>query len=125
MSKQNKYERRVERKTHADEREARTGMRQSYGAMIAKICAGLLFIIVGFTPSGDKLTLSDILFGMVIGGGLIAWGLGPYLNVIRKRKREDELHDKQILGTPLEKFGDKDPFADQAEELAKHYEKKE
>ena len=42
MAKKNKYERKVV-PSRADEREARTGMRQSKGAMIAKIVLGGLY----------------------------------------------------------------------------------
>ena len=125
MSKQTKYQRKVERKTRADEREARTGMRQSYGAMIFKIVMGLLFIIVGFAPGETALDVTSILMSIVIGLGFIAWALVPLLGVKRKKELEDAALDKQILNTPLNQFGKEDPFADQAEQLAKHYEKKE
>ena len=68
-----------------DEREAATGMRQSRGAMIAKICAGILFIATGlcFIPDED---LSIVLFSCVIGLGFFAWGFVPYLIAADKKK---------------------------------------
>lgn len=59
----------------AGERERATGMRQSMGAMIAKIAIGALFVLSSF-GTGE---ISSTLVGIVIGAALIAWGLLPYL----------------------------------------------
>lgn len=61
----------------ADEREARTGMRQSTGAMIAKIAVGLLFVVSAFATDSVGATLT----GIVIGLALVAWGLLPWYKV--------------------------------------------
>lgn len=63
------------KKYNADVREHSTGMRQSTGAMIAKIVFGVMFIIVALT--GD-LEMSARGVGIVLGLGLIAWGLLPW-----------------------------------------------
>ncbi len=62
----------------ADEREQKTGMRQSTASMILKIAFGILFIYVGFT---SKSTFT----GLIIGVGLLAWGLVPYIKAQAKR----------------------------------------
>lgn len=59
-----------------DAREASTGMRQSTGAMIAKIAVGVMFLIVAVT-SGE-LDGPSRGVGIVMGLGLIAWGLLPW-----------------------------------------------
>lgn len=59
------------RKAAADEREKRTGMRQSKGAMIAKLVFGVLFFISGIRQGNAT--------GIIIGMALLAWGLVPYL----------------------------------------------
>ena len=59
----------------ADVREAQTGMRQSTGAMIAKIAVGALFFFVAFTMD----SAGSVIVGLVIGLALIAWGLLPWL----------------------------------------------
>ena len=68
----------------ADEREAKTGMRQSTGAMIAKIAVGVIFIISGFSAGG----VGPALVGIVIGLALIAWGLLPWYKA-KKAAAED------------------------------------
>lgn len=76
----------------ADEREARTGMRQSMGAMIAKIAIGALFVISAFGTG----SIGGVLTGLVIGAALIAWGLIPYIKVKRHEQsaREQEAASK-------------------------------
>ena len=58
----------------ADQREARTGMLQSQGAMIAKIVIGAIFIISAFTTG----SVGPTILGIVIGLALIAWGVLPW-----------------------------------------------
>lgn len=62
------------KEAQANERERKTGMRQSQGAMIAKIVIGVLFIVSAFTTGSVGATL----VGIVIGLGLIAWGFLPW-----------------------------------------------
>ena len=51
-------------------------MRQSKGAMIAKIAVGVIFLIVSLTSGELDLTGRGI--GIVIAAALIAWGVLPY-----------------------------------------------
>lgn len=86
--------------SQADEREARTGMRQSAGAMIAKIAIGALFIISSFGTG----SVGGVLTGLVIGLALIAWGLVPYLQVKRARDADIEAgRDAQLAQENQEK----------------------
>ena len=77
-----------QRAVEADRREASTGMRQSTGAMIAKIAVGVIFIISAFMTG----TVAATLLGIVIGLALIAWALLPWYKVKKdaadKAKRE-------------------------------------
>lgn len=72
------------KKIAGDAREASTGMRQSTGAMIAKIVFGALFVISGFTTGipamGENFAsgFAALLMAVILGGALIAWGLVPY-----------------------------------------------
>lgn len=66
-----------------------TGMRQSYGAMIAKIGFGILFVLAGFSTPEEGWTMGYFLTALVCGGALIAWGLLPYLNA-KKAKAQQE-----------------------------------
>lgn len=68
----------------SDQREAATGMRQSMGAMIAKIAVGVLFFCVAFTTG----SAGAVITGIVIGLALIAWGLLPWLLSRLKAKKE-------------------------------------
>ncbi|MBR2099152.1 MAG: hypothetical protein IJ926_05655 [Firmicutes bacterium] len=105
----NRYERKIV-PSRADEREARTGMRQSKGAMIAKIVLGGLFLAVSLDTSDGNWTIGYFLFCLILGGGLIAWGLLPYLEARRRHKEAEEAkkaaRDAKILSVPLEKFSD-------------------
>ena len=65
--------------------------RPSVGAMIAKIVFGLLFIAVGISPSNQEPSLSFFLIGFIIGGGLIAWGIVPFLKAKKQKKEEEKL----------------------------------
>ena len=73
------------KKYNADVRERSTGMRQSTGAMIAKIAIGAIFVISGFTGGLGKMAesvgegIGTLLTGVILGAALIAWGLLPYL----------------------------------------------
>jgi len=70
----------------ADYREARTGMRQTTGAMILKIAIGIICVISAFMTG----TVGAALTGIVIGLALIAWGLLPWLLPRLKEKKEAE-----------------------------------
>ena len=70
----------------ADKREAKTGMRQSMGAMIAKIAVGVVFFFIGFTMD----SFGSAIIGIVIGLALIAWGLLPWLMPRLKAKKDAE-----------------------------------
>lgn len=70
------------RSLEADEREAATGMRQTQGAMIAKIVVGVIFIISAFATE----TAGAALIGIVVGLGVIAWGLLPWWKVKKAEK---------------------------------------
>lgn len=69
-----------------DVREKSTGMRQSTGAMIAKIVIGVLFLVVGLT-SGE-LDAGGRIVGVVIAVGLIAWALIPYFKAKKAQEAE-------------------------------------
>ena len=73
------------KESEADKREARTGMRQKPGAMIAKIAVGLMFIFVSFGMEDA----SGVVIGLVIGLALIAWGLLPWLLPRLKEKKAE------------------------------------
>lgn len=72
------------KKIAGDARERSTGMRQSKGAMIAKIVIGVLFLIVSLTSGELDLAARGV--GIVIAAALVAWGLVPYL----KAKKANE-----------------------------------
>lgn len=91
------------REQAADEREAKTGMRQTNGAMVAKIFFGALFIVYGFVPNNGEWSFSYFVTALLIGGALISWGLIPYINAKRKREHEEM---KEILSIPLQTFHD-------------------
>ena len=97
------YKRQLREKA-ADEREAKTGMRQSSGAMIAKIIIGFLIMSYGFVaPEGDKWTVSHLILYFVIGIAIASWGIIPYLNAKAKREQKEL---KEVLSVPLQTFED-------------------
>lgn len=73
-----------------DSRERSTGMRQSRGAMIAKIAIGILFMIAGFSSPEGGWSFGYFLTAFVIGGALIAWGLLPYIRAKKEASAEAE-----------------------------------
>lgn len=83
---------------------ARTGMKQSKGAMIAKIFFGLMFIIVGIAPpEPNEFTVSTFLIGLVIGCALIAWGIVPYLKpkmALKKQEKELQEVNRELYNMP-------------------------
>ncbi len=95
---------------------------QRSGAMIFKIAIGLLFIVVSFLYVPVK-EYAHMATGWILGGAFIAWAILPYREELRRRKAEEKAQDERILNTPLERFGEIDPFGPNPEELAKKYEK--
>lgn len=78
QAEDNKARKSAERKEKADERETRTGMRQSIPAMIAKIAAGVI-VLMGSFPLLTQGSVIEFIVGAVIAAGLTIWGLAPYL----------------------------------------------
>lgn len=74
----------------ADEREARTGMRQTTGAMIAKFAVGALFICVGLF--GGDMEFGARMVGLILGLALIAWGALP---IIKTKKAYAEAEQRR------------------------------
>ena len=79
------------RREDADAREKATGMRQSKGAMTAKIIVGALFVVSGVTTDWAASGNTDnptgtMTMSIVIGLTLIAWGVLPWWNARRKRE---------------------------------------
>ena len=90
---------RMLREKAADERETKTGMRQSKGAMAAKIICGCLFIAVGFTkPEGETWTFGYFLTALILGVSLISWGLIPYMKAkkLMDQREYEETHEKNM-----------------------------
>ena len=71
------------RSAQANEREARTGMRQSVPAMIAKIAAGAVVLIGSFPLLAQESTI-EFIVGVAIAAGLAVWGLAPYLKAKKR-----------------------------------------
>lgn len=91
------------KKLQADYNERTTGMRQSRGAMYAKIIFGAIFIIAGFSSPETGWTIGYFLTALVVGGGLIAWGLVPYIKAKKEAAAEAEAKAEAIqeeLNTP-------------------------
>ena len=72
------------KKYNGDVRERSTGMRQSKGAMIAKIAIGVIFLIVSL--SSGELDAAGRGIGIVIAAALIAWALLPYFKAKKDRE---------------------------------------
>ena len=72
------------RKIKGDLNERSTGMRQSKGAMIAKIAIGVIFLIVSL--SSGELDAAGRATGIVIAAALIAWSLLPYFKAKKERE---------------------------------------
>lgn len=67
-----------------DARERSTGMRQSTGAMIAKIAVGVMFLIVAVTSK--ELDGPSRGVGIVLAAALIAWALIPYFKAKKAKE---------------------------------------
>lgn len=71
----------------------RTGMKQSYKAMILKIVIGLFIVSCGFSSPEGGWTFGYFLFTLIFGGLVIAWGLVPYL----KARKEKNTKSSDVL----------------------------
>ncbi len=86
----------MNKKEIADAREKATGMRQSGGAMVAKIAFGVLFLISAVTtdwkndPDTALNPLGPMLISVVLGIALILWGLIPWLTAKKKREAAEK-----------------------------------
>lgn len=85
QSEREKARKAEERKAKADEREHETGMRQSKAVMLAKIIVGVLFLLASVSLASQG-NIPAFVCGLAVGGGLVAWGLVPYLKA-KKEKR--------------------------------------
>lgn len=80
------------KKYNGDVRERQTGMRQSKGAMIAKLAFGAIFVISAFGAFAEGLkesvatAIGSLLVGLVLGAALIAWALLPYFKAKKDRE---------------------------------------
>lgn len=80
------------KKIAGDARERSTGMRQSKGAMIAKLAFGAIFVISAFGAFAEGLkesvatAIGSLLVGLVLGAALIAWALLPYFKAKKDRE---------------------------------------
>lgn len=62
---------------------------------VAKIIIGALFVAAGFSSPEGGWTFGYFLTALIIGGGLILWGLLPYL----KKHKENKEKASQIAAT--------------------------
>lgn len=85
QSEREKARKADERKSKAEERERETGMRQTKAVMLAKIVVGVLFLLASVSLASQG-NIPSFVCGLAIGGGLVAWGLVPYLKA-KKVKR--------------------------------------
>lgn len=74
--------------------ERNTGMKQSLGAMIAKIAVGCLFLVVSFGMDNA----GEVCVGLILAAALIAWGLVPYFMAKKKQEelRRQEARKKKV-----------------------------
>lgn len=87
-------------KMNAVRNEQYTGMRQSTGAMIAKIVVGILFILVGFTSPESGWSIGYFMTALVLGCSLIAWGVVPYLKAKKATAAEAEEKENEVKVCP-------------------------
>lgn len=66
-------------------RKAATGMKQTKQAMILKIVIGVIFVIMSLSMK----SASQIIAGIILGLGLIAWGYLPYYRAKKDRNPDD------------------------------------
>ena len=64
--------------------------RPSLGWTIVKVALGVMFIGVTFGDAGEADPAAFIVVGLAIGLGLIAWGLIPWLRIMKEEKRKRE-----------------------------------
>ena len=86
--------------------------RWAFRFMLIKVVFGVLFVAFGFKELSEDT--GQFLVGLILGAGLIVWGLVPYF----KFKKEDKQAETEyILSTPIEDLKEKD----EAEILAEKY----
>lgn len=83
---QKKKQKDAAKDARAAERERVTGMRQSRGAMIAKLVVAALFLISAFSLVAQG-NAGGFVVGVVIAAALAAWALLPYFKA-KKEPRE-------------------------------------
>ena len=86
----------IKKKQIADERERLTGMRQTKGAMIAKLIIGAVFVCAGFGSPEGGWSIGYFLTAQACGLGMIAWGLVPFLKAKKKKQQEQNEHVEEI-----------------------------
>lgn len=69
---------------------------QSTGAMIAKVVIGVLFIITAFSSPEGGWTIGYFLTGLIIGCGLILWGIYPHLKVKKDALDAKKQHETLV-----------------------------
>ena len=85
---------------------------RAFTIMMIKVVLGGVFIV----SCADEISgeISVFLVGLVIGLGLIVWGIIPYLDYRRKEKNAEI---ERVLSTPISKLEEED----EAERLARKY----
>lgn len=83
-----------------------------FKSMMIKGIIGALIIVGSLEELFSDMTA--FLGGLVIGAGLIIWGVVPYMEYKKKEKDEEVEH---ILSTPINKLQEED----EAERLARKY----
>ena len=73
----------------------------SVGAMVAKIVIGVLLIVVGIISGNDGFDPKVFLIGLILGLGLIAWGIVGYRQQVKKI---EDARLELVLSTPLEEM---------------------
>ena len=87
----------------ADYRKKTTGMSQTIGVMIAKISIGAIFVLCGISILFKYTSVLSFFISLIIGGGLIAWGVVPY---VMGRKVLEQQEMERVLSIPLQTYED-------------------
>lgn len=77
-----------EREEAVEKQKQSATMKQSLGAMIAKIAVGCLFLVASFGMDNA----GEVCVGLILAAALIAWGLVPYFMA---KKKQEELRRKE------------------------------
>lgn len=86
--KQEARRRRQDREAAIEKKKQSAKMKQSIGAMIAKIAVGCLFLVVSFGMDNA----GEVCVGLILAAALIAWGFVPYFMA---KKKQEELRRKE------------------------------